>query len=60
MKPLQTITAINRLTHERESVSAKSTSVETLQAMLHTFLQTPSRKRTHIYPRIQVVQQNIF
>ena len=60
MKTLLAITAINRLTHERETVSAKSTSVETLTEMKQKFLRTPAKRRTHIYPRIQAVQLNIF
>ena len=60
MKPLYCITAINKLTRERETVSAISTSTEVLKDMRKAFLRTPARKRTHIYPIISVSQQKLF
>lgn len=60
MKPMFCITAINRLTKERERVSAVSSDEKTLGAMKDTFLRTPPKKRTHIYPVISTVELKIF
>ena len=60
MKPIYCVTAINKLTRQRERISGKCTDTSLLTTMRESFLLTPARKRTHIYPRIQVVQENLF
>ena len=60
MKPLYCITAINRLTKEREKISCASTSKETLEAIKAGFVAMSAKKRTHIYPVIQVIQTKLF
>lgn len=60
IKPLYFITAINRLTHEREKVSCLSQDMNVLQEIKHQYLLTPARKRTHIYPTISIAQQKLF
>ena len=60
MKALYCITAINRLTKEREKISCASTSKDTLESIKVGFLRTPAKRRTHIYPVIQVMQTKLF
>lgn len=60
IKALYCITAINRLTHEREKVSCMSTSKESVQEIKRQYLLTPARKRTHIYPTISIAQPKLF
>ncbi|UKK52127.1 hypothetical protein L6472_05985 [Prevotella sp. E13-17] len=60
MKPLYVITAKNRLTGEREPISAKCTSEVTLKHMLKRYLRIPAKKRTHTRPVITIVQEDIF
>lgn len=60
MKPLYVIMATSRLTGEREPISAKCTSEDTLKHMLRRYLRIPARKRTHTRPVITIVQENIF
>ena len=60
MKPIYCVTAINKLTRQRERISGKCTDDNLLKIMRQTYLDTPSRMRTHIYPRVQVLQENLF
>lgn len=60
MKPLFSIYAINKLTRELDRISVASTDYGTLEAIQRKFLKKPSRKRTHIYPRIKSVTLNLF
>ena len=60
MKPLYSIYAINKLTSELDRISVGRTDYGTLEAIQRKFLKTPSRKRTHIYPRIKPITLNLF
>ena len=60
MGPLFCVTAINKLTRERERISLSGWSKEVVDKMKSDYLKVRASKRTHVYPRVSVLQKSLF
>lgn len=60
MNPLYCITGINRLTRQRERISLSCWNKCVVDGMRDDYLKTRAKKRTHVYPRVEVVELTLF
>ncbi len=54
MNPIYTITAISRLTRQREQITGLISNPDVAQHLLQKMKQVPARKRVYLRPKVEI------
>lgn len=60
MNPIYTITAISRLTSQREQITGLISNRDVAQRLLQQMKQVPARKRVYLRPKVEIATPTCF